>query len=299
MSVYWSGFAPENAVFAAYPFSGEKKVIFSKRILQLPKPIKVKTGDRLFSPSRETWIENVCKLLNNKYLKKVVLARECKIECETIPDPWAITAALCTFAKNSIIFCFKNDDMSFLGATPELLFSRIGRMIQCEAVAGTSPLGKEVLNDKTKSELLPVIEYIQQNLSPYCLAPLEVSPIQTRATSTVQHLCTILNGTLKPTVTDEQIIEVLHPTPALCGVPKKEAMRSIRECETFDRGLYGGIVGWSTDDKAVWAVAIRSCLIQGKFAKLYAGAGIVAGSNPFDEWEELNHKMKLYQDIFI
>jgi menaquinone-specific isochorismate synthase len=299
VSVYWSEAAPENALFAAYPFSDENKTIFLKRIYQLPKPVKIKTSNRLFTPSQEIWTENVLKSLNNKHLKKVVLARECMMECDTIPDPWAITAALCTVAKNSIVFCFANDEMAFLGATPELLFSRKGRRIQCEAIAGTAPLGKEVLNEKTKSELLPVIEYIQQNLAPYCIAPMQVSPVHIRATSHVQHLCVTLQGTLKAAVTDDQIIQVLHPTPALCGVPKKDAMRWIEECETFDRGMYGGIVGWSTQDEAVWAVAIRSCLIQGNRTKLYAGAGIVAGSDPSDEWEELNHKMKLFQDIFL
>ncbi len=300
MSVFWSGQAPGNAVFAAYPFGKYKKSIFSKKITNLPSPRAIKVGHRNFLPTQEEWIANIRKTLTINELKKVVLARVCVIQCERIPDPFAVTAMLLTKAKNSTVFCFANEQMAFLGASPELLFSRRGRAITCEAVAGTSRIGDDLLNDeKARREVIPVIEYLQQNLSPFCISPLQITPIGLRITSNVQHLFATLHGNLKPSITDEEIIQQLHPTPALCGVPKDEAMRWIEKCEPFERGLYGGIVGWSTQEESEWAVGIRSCLIQGKTVKLYTGAGIVAGSDPLKEWEELNCKMNLYSEIFV
>lgn len=300
MKVFWSRQVPKNAIFGCYPFGGYEKSIFSEKIVDLPVANPVKVLEKNFFPSQQEWLSNIRKTLMNKDLHKVVLARCCVLKCESLPNPFAITAALLSKAKNSIVYCFADEKMAFLGATPELLFSRKGREITCEAVAGTAPLGNEILNnEKLRSEILPVIEYLLQTLSPFCVAPLQVSPIHVRETSNVQHLCATLHGTLFPTITDDQIIQQLHPTPALCGVPKSEAMRWIQECEPFERGLYGGIVGWSTSEESVWAVGIRSCLIQENIVKLYTGAGIVAGSNPEEEWDELNRKMNLYQDIFI
>lgn len=299
-SFFWSGRAPAHATFAAYPFGKYEKSTYSKRVLTLPPLTAIKTLKKEFFPNYQDWVINIHKSLVNKDLQKVVLARCCVLKCESLPDPFAIASALLSVAKNSIVYCFANEKMAFLGATPELLFSRKGRDITCEAVAGTAPLGNEILNnEKLRSEILPVIEYLLQTLSPFCVAPLQVSPIHVRETSNVQHLCATLDGTLLPTITDDQIIQQLHPTPALCGLPKNEAMKWIQECEPFERGLYGGIVGWSTSEESVWAVGIRSCLIQENIVKLYTGAGIVAGSNPEEEWDELNRKMNLYQDIFI
>lgn len=300
MSFYWSGKAPTDAVFAVYPFATHVKTLYSHRVVDLPDIDSIKTIKRTFFPDKQQWVDIIHKSLTNKDLQKVVLARCCEIECEKIPHPFAVAAALLSRAKNSIVFCFANETMAFLGATPELLFSRKGREITCEAIAGTSLIGHHILNnEKLRSEILPVIEYIQENLSPFCVGPIQVSPIHLRETSNVQHLCATLHGKLLPAITDDQIIHQLHPTPALCGVPKKQAMNWIEKCEPFERGLYGGIVGWSTAEESVWAVGIRSCLIQGNIVKLYTGAGIVKGSNPDDEWEELNRKMNLYQDIFI
>lgn len=103
---------------------------------------------------------------------------------------------------------------------------------------------------------------------------------------------------LKKGVTDREIIAHIHPTPALCGVPQQTAFQWIQTLEPFERGLYGGLIGWSTEKESEWTVAIRCCRLQGRFAFLYAGTGIVEGSDPEAEWEELNLKMGLYEEIF-
>lgn len=314
MKIFWSIAYPENASFVCYPFGEITAIPIGQKVKELPlatAPIKIL--NRTFLPSKETWITNIQKTIQKielAHLLKAVLARCCSFTCVTLPDPFAITASLLEKAKNSIVFCLADEKMAFLGATPELLFSRKNRTVVTEAVAGTLPRGKTEVEDqmlenellhcpKANSEILPVIHFIQKQLAPLCLKPPTVSPIQVKKTPNVQHLYAQIQGTLKKTVTDEDIVKALHPTPALCGLPTLEAKNWIREHEPFKRGLYGGILGWQTPSESCFAVCIRSCLIQGTNVKLFTGAGIVAASNPLDEWEELNAKMKLYEEIFV
>lgn len=321
MKIFWvdgeGNAPPENAVFGCCPFSSNfPSPSFSAvtRIQQLPlltQPIRVLR--RTFLPSQEQWsslIHDTTHAIEKKAFNKVVLARCCVLECERPPDPFAVTASLLAKAKNSTVFCYAFENKAFLGASPELLFSRNGLEIQTEAVAGTCRRGdtteedialeEELLkNKKAASEIHPVMTHLQNSLFSYCTSPLSFSPFHVRKTSNVQHLSAQAHGKLRASISDAQLIQSIHPTPALCGTPTQNAFDWIKNKEPFQRGLYGGALGWQTPEKSVWVVAIRCCFIEDTIVKLYTGAGIVAGSNPQDEWEELNHKMSLYKDIFI
>ena len=98
-------------------------------------------------------------------------------------------------------------------------------------------------------------------------------------------------GTLRDGVGDAELLTALHPTPAVGGYPTDRAVREIAEREPFDRGWYAGPVGWVGRDGAEFAVAIRSGLVEGSTLSVFAGAGIVAGSVPGNEWEELDYKI--------
>ena len=97
---------------------------------------------------------------------------------------------------------------------------------------------------------------------------------------------------------DGEIIHKLHPTPAVGGYPKKQALEAIEEIEPFERGWYAAPVGWVGYDRAEFAVAIRSSLIVKNKVALFAGAGIVSGSQPEAEWEELENKIRNFRQIF-
>jgi menaquinone-specific isochorismate synthase len=268
---------------------------------------------RHFLPSQEGWTSGVnqaLKAIQNKEIEKVVLARSVVLECATAPDPFAIISALRSRAQNATLYCFANDEMGFLGATPERLFIRSHRSLTSEAVAGTRKRGSTPLEDaawerellggeKERREFAPVQAFLQKALSPLCKAPLSVSSLQVRKTSHVQHLYSCLSGALKPGISDAQILDRIHPTPALCGAPMEAAFDWIYRLEPFERGLYGGVVGWETEAEAEWAVAIRCCLIRGRLIHLYSGTGIVAGSDPEAEWDELDAKLQLYDGLFI
>lgn len=300
MKIYWcdreGNRAPDHCTFKWLPFSSSLHATALKK------------G---FHPNREEWIRGVEKaleLIHRKELQKVVLARICTLELKSAPDPFAITDALQKKAEGAFVFCLQSEQNAFLGASPERLFSRKGRSIQTEAIAGTHPRGKtpaedqqlqqELLNSKKENlEFSFVRDYIQETLTPFCVAPLSFGPVSIHKTTHVQHLYSKCSGILKASVTDEEILAHLHPTPALCGTPKQKAFSLIRELEPFERGLYGGIIGWSTPEESEWIVGIRSCLLQGKTATLFSGTGIVEGSDPEKEWEELNQKLKLYDGI--
>ncbi len=320
MNVFWvdreGNPPPEGAFFGLLPFIQTTPSYFRsvKRVLSLPPPsLPIRVLRRDFSPGKKEWISTIKKTTEaicQKKFDKVVLARCCTLECETAPDPFAVTASLLKKAENSTVFCFANEEMAFLGASPELLFLKKGEEIESEALAGTCRRGKSESEDlilekalfesvKTQSEISPVISFLQNRLSPLCASLLNPSPLHIRKTQNVQHLCMQFKGRLREAISNDQILQAIHPTPALCGTPSREALDWILKKEPFERGFYGGSLGWITPEKSVWVVAIRCCLIQNTTVKLYTGAGIVAGSDPEAEWEELGHKMELYKEIFV
>jgi len=318
VKIYWSDRegkpAPPHCAFNFRPFFSEagQKGDF-ERVDVLPKAGGAKVIKRTFSPSRETWILGIEKALDairQKNLQKVVLARICTLELSEAPDPFALAASLKQKAQGAFVFCIQSEGSAFLGATPERLFVRKGRQILSEAVAGTRRRGRTLHEDeKLKKQLLtspkdlrefsPVQAYLQEALSPLCMGPLSFTPISIHQTQNVQHLYSRCSGKLKETISDNQILQQLHPTPALCGTPKEKAFSLIQELEPFERGLYGGAIGWTTPEASEWVVGIRSCLLQGKTATLFSGTGIVEGSDPEAEWDELDQKLKLYDGIFI
>lgn len=316
MKFFWSDRdgnpAPANCTFHVKPFAPGKELSCTNQQIELPPPINVKVLKRAFSPSREMWIEGVEKaleLMKRGELEKVVLARTCTLELESAPDPFAIAAALKQKAHGAFVFCIQTETEAFLGATPERLYTRNHRHILSEAVAGTRRRGKTIEEDdqlarelldseKDLREFYPVKAYLQKSLSPLCVEPLSFTPIFIHQTHNVQHLCSRCSGELRETIKEEEILGKIHPTPALCGTPKQKAFSVIREIEPFHRGLYGGAIGWTTPEASEWVVGIRSCLLKGKTATLFTGTGIVVGSDPEEEWDELNQKLKLYEDIF-
>ncbi len=317
MKIYWSDregkSPPLRATFHTQSFSAKEGNTFKAEFVELPDPISIRVVKKTYFPTYKNWekgVEKALKLIRNKELEKVVLCRTCTLELEKEPDPFAIASALKQKAEGAFIFCLQSGSESFLGATPERLFLRHGDQIISEAVAGTRRRGqtseedqklqKELLSSKKDlQEINPVQTYLQEVLSPFCLSPPLLTPISIHQTHNVQHLYSLCSGKLKGGVTDEKILSALHPTPALCGSPKQKAYSLIKELEPFERGLYGGVIGWSTPESSEWIVGIRSCLIQGKTATLFSGTGIVEGSDPKKEWDELNQKLKIYKEIFL
>jgi menaquinone-specific isochorismate synthase len=317
MKLYWSdrqgAHPPSDATFFVAPFSGKTEKYFDvERVEELPQPTSTEVVNRSFSPTYDEWeriVEKAKFTISEKKLQKVVLARVCHLELASAPDPFQIAAGLKRKAEGAYLFCLQTAQGAFLGATPERLFKREGRQIITEAMAGTRRRGEDPFEDaRLKAELIasvkdskefqPVQDYLVHSLSPYCSTPLEFTPLSVHQTQNVQHLYRSGSALLKDTYDDEILLSELHPTPALCGLPKVAARNFIETQEPFSRGLYGGVLGWQTEETSEWIVMIRSCYLQGNRATIYSGLGIVEDSNAKEEWEELNQKMNLYSDIF-
>lgn len=259
-------------------------------------------------PTKTAWhslVEAALQEIRNSRLEKIVLARESSLVAETTLPPFAFLQQLAASSSDAFLFGIQPTAASpcFLGATPELLYRRKGKRIESEAIAGTRPrgidgtedlhLGNQLLNGKKdRAEHSVVAEFLRATLSRICSASPDSPPAPSLLKlARLQHLRTKFEGTLQNGVSDTQILAAIHPTPATCGNPAAPALSFLRENEPFDRGWYSGPVGVITSDSAEFAVAIRSCLLCGPRLHLYAGAGIVEGSSPAEEWEELENKI--------
>ncbi len=194
---------------------------------------------------------------------------------------------------------------AFIGATPERLYKRQHQFIETEAVAGTCQRGATpeqderlakhlLLSDKDYREHIMVRNNIKAVLAPLCQYFEVKDQVELIKQSKVQHLYSYLHGQLLENISDLQLLNILHPTPAVGGLPRDSALKHIEKLEPFDRGWYAGPVGWVGKDAAEFAVGIRSGLLNGKSLRLFAGAGVIQGSIPQLEWDEMETKISAF-----
>jgi len=262
---------------------------------------------RFDSPSYPVWereVNAILKGIRQGDSLKVVLARCTKIEVEGKASAYSILKTL--QGRNRFAFQFSKEQ-TFIGNSPETLYRRLGNRIESAAIAGTRARGKTVeenakLEDallncpKERHELQVVRDTIVSILSPLCQS-LQIDSCKVLQTPNVQHLHHHIEGVLKEGFSDESLIDVLHPTPAVGGFPKETALMEIGKREAFDRGWYASPVGYISPNQSHHLVAIRSALIEESTIRLFAGTGLVNGSTPPREWDELEHKISQYLGI--
>jgi menaquinone-specific isochorismate synthase len=264
------------------------------------------------TPGRDAWAQAVADALaafTTTPLRKVVLARETRVEPAAPPDALALLERLIRVAAHTYAFAFEPAPGTvFFGASPERLYRRHEHFVETEAVAGTRPrgatdaadaaLGAELLaSEKDRREHGYVADSIEAGLAPFCRALEADAGAQLLQLHRCQHLCRRFEGILREGIDDEPLLKALHPTPAVGGWPTEEALAHIRRAEPFDRGWYAGPIGWAGPEGAEFAVGIRSGLIHEGRLSLYAGAGIVAGSQADREWNELDSKLSTFLGV--
>lgn len=233
--------------------------------------------------------------------EKVVLAREVVVEGDAPFDRRALVAWLREVNPS----CFTFAAGPFVGASPELLARRRGARVVSRPMAGSAGRAKTAGGDerlaaqllsstKELAEHSVVVDAVRAGLEPLCTNVVARSAPEVVQLSTVAHLATSVGGWLRcPPPSALALVGRLHPTPAVAGWPRAAALAAIAELESFDRGQYGGPVGWvDSRGDGEWAVALRCARLDGSTARLVAGAGIVAGSNPDDEWDETEAKLQ-------
>jgi len=268
--------------------------------------------ERIDLPDRAVWkkeVESALSEIDKNTFEKVVLARKCFLTFSEPLHPSVIVKILKENSPACFHFCFQTEKAgAFVGATPEMLYSRDGSIIKCEALAGTRQRGNDVEKDqklsmallnsnKERREQKLVGDYIRNILKRLCEFVSDEDDVRILKLNHLQHLVSHFEGVLKKTVDDSDLLTELHPTPAVGGYPTEKALDYLAEQEPFDRGWYAGPVGWVSKSAARFAVAIRSGLIKENRLELYSGAGIVKGSVPENEWKEIENKIKCFKDI--
>lgn len=273
----------------------------------LPAPGRVRYAGSSLPELR--WLEAVdtaVKRIHTQDLTKVVLARDLLVWGRDRLDPRALALRLAErFADCHTFICD-----GLVGATPELLMRRSGDVVESLVLAGSARRGIDadddaaaaaqlLASDKDRAEHLPAVDSVREALTGVA-EELEVDPEPwLLRLHNVQHLATGVRGRIPAGPTALQLAGRLHPTAAVCGVPTDLARELIRSLEGMDRGRYSGPVGW-VDGRGdgEFGIALRCAQLDGHRARLFAGAGIVAGSLPEAELEETRLKLLAMQSAF-
>ncbi|WP_409328694.1 isochorismate synthase [Trujillonella humicola] len=243
-------------------------------------------------------------------LDKVVLARDLLVTADVPLDPRRLLDRLA--ARFPGCWTFAVDGL--LGATPELLLRRTGRELSARVLAGTAPRGAGVdderlaaallASEKDRAEHALAVDSLVRALQPYCSELHAPAEPELLTLANVRHLATDVTGTQRRTgragrASLLDLVAAVHPTAAVCGTPPDRAADVIGELEGMDRGRYAGPVGWlDSRGDGEFGLALRCAQLSPddpSAARLYAGCGIVAGSDPAAELAETQSKFAAFQ----
>ncbi len=297
---------------SAHDVGDEMRRLFddAQRWAEMPLPV---TTDQVIvtslpHPSRNVWESSVATaiaLIRHDILDKVVLAREVRLHASIPISPVATLARLRSLDPEATVFAMQSGADWFIGATPERLVRLESGRVDVTCLAGSIAAGQSprerarlavqlLASDKDREEHEIVVRSTMSALAEVCeeVERLAGTPRVVVARS-VQHLETPVSGQLSSAGHVLDLVERLHPTPAVGGHPRDIALRVIHELEEIDRGWYAGPFGWTDlNGSGEFAVAIRSALLSGRMASLFAGCGIVADSVPTAEFEETGLKLR-------
>lgn len=268
------------------------------------------SGARLAASTleRAIWhrmVSGTLRRIRDGQAEKVVLARTMEVDQPHPVEPLDLVMALWEENHGSHVFLFEPEPGSALvGAAPETIATVVNGVVRSTAVAGsiavgansveTAQLARELYNsDKDRAEHDFAVRDMVARLSALgCTVRRDVAP-HVLTLARIQHLETKIAAKIPNALTLLDILASLHPTPAVCGMPRNVARSILTESEVFDRGWYAGPVGWfASDGKGIFVPALRSAVGTGSRWRLFAGGGIVAGSDPALEWEETELKFE-------
>jgi len=285
--------SPEPLALAA-PKRSALGGALARQSMRAPRPL---VGER------DRWrerVERASAMIGAGQLKKIVLSRELTIDSDVPIDPAEIVDAARAARPHCYTFWIRRGSSSFVGSTPELMIRLEGEDLTSGALAGSVPrgcsdeadgiLGDSLLRSaKNLEEHAYVVDHVRAALQAVAVLG-EREPPRLMRLPEVQHLFSPITGKLRAQLSAIELAGLIHPTPAVCGVPRYEA-GAIIEREEPNRGWYTGAVGWMDAEGAgEMAVALRSGLIEGSRMLVWAGSGIVAGSDPEAEFAETETK---------
>lgn len=259
--------------------------------------------------AREHFAKNIDEALQQfekNNLEKIVLSQAVDFELKHPQNPYILVQTLAQ--KNAHAFSFVipvEDNAYLLGASPELLIFKQDQVVRSNPLAGSRPLSDDehinqvrihdlCASSKDLYEHQVVVDSVCKHLKPFCQHLNISEKPEILKTTTMMHLSTVFEGQLKLKKTNAlELALSLHPTPAICGAPTQLAKDFILKHEGYDRHYFAGLVGWmDANGNGEWVVTIRCGLLTQSHLRLYAGAGIVKGSEAELEWNETEAKMQ-------
>ncbi|MET7679226.1 isochorismate synthase [Streptomyces sp. NPDC005423] len=260
-------------------------------------------------PAADAWkglVRRATGGIRDGLFEKLVLAREVRVTSATPFDIPATVHRLRDANPGTTVFVVDHEEYTFLGATPEYLVRVEGPSVHALGLAGTAPRGATPREDaalerelvdspKIQHEHDVVVRMLRDAFATACDDVEVQSPPAVVKLTNVQHLSTKVRGRRAAGAGSGilDFVELLHPTPALGGHPRAQALGWLSDNEGLDRSWYAGVVGWADPSgQGQFAVAIRSALLDGSSASLYAGCGLVADSDPEAEYAETCAKLR-------
>jgi isochorismate synthase len=244
------------------------------------------------------------RLIRDGAFEKIVLAREVQVAGRPTPDPGAVLGVLREAYDGCAVLAVGRGDRTFVAATPELLVRRAGNRVATLALAGTAGrssdpavethLGEHLLRSaKNREEHAIVVRRILARLDDLAIWTTAAPRPEVVKAASAQHLATPIRAHLASSVGVLDLVERLHPTPAVGGFPEPAALPLIPALEGLDRGWYAGPVGWiDAAGDGDFSVALRSALLEPELARCYAGVGVVEASDPAAELAETEVKLQ-------
>ena len=286
---------------------------FLRHAAEAPRRQRCSISYRVMSDSFEAWAEEMgasLACIDAGRVKKLVPSRRQAVVADSPFSSKDVLLNLIDGQAIGTVFLYRYGDVFFCGCTPELLIRKQGHDVESMCLAGTAALGATdeeraqianfLMNDeKNRTEHDYVVRFIREVFDRNCYnvnIPATPSILELKH---VQHLFTPARANVMEGVSLYSLVEQLHPTPALAGLPVGEALMSLREIEPYNRGFYGGAIGYvDAEDNGEFSVAIRSGVFDGEAGWIYAGCGIVAGSEVDVEFAEIDMKFQTILSAF-
>ena len=275
---------------------------FEKTTALLPLQTQADLIDQQANPTQwVNWVEKALAQIYEKAITKLVLANKSTFALNQPLNAKDFLAQSQIYNKGCYHFLFAQDDKtSFLGSSPERLYARHERHLKTEALAGTAPMSEDhesnrkqadwLLNDKKNiHENQLVADGICANLAPFT-KHIEIGHLGIKQLRQVQHLHREITALLTDNCTDLNCLQAIHPTAAVAGLPQQKAKTLLQQIEHYDRSWYAGTLGFFNQQQAEFCVTIRSAFVEADKIHVFAGAGIVEGSVPLLEWQEIERK---------
>jgi isochorismate synthase len=242
--------------------------------------------------------EKMMQMLRSRRLSKIVLSYSFEYMREEYPAADAFMLACRLYPSAYVYLCRSQASGSWMGCTPEILLAGEGRKWRTMALAGTASDAQSLANAKNSEEQQLVAEYIRSRLLSLGIEAEEDGPRAVEVDSALMHLCTDFSFAIPDRQQLGSILEALHPTPAVSGMPPAEAQAAILRAENYDRAYYTGFVGMlDPEGCANVYVNLRCMKIDPKAVTLYAGGGLMPASEPLSEWRELTDKLQTMLSI--